>query len=357
MSANFPTSPRPRYCVFVVVPLLFCALIFLPATAQAPASAGGQWVVPRTAHGHPDLQGNWTNATLTPFARRADRGAVLTPEEVAAIESGQAEIVAQRSEASDPNRPPPDAGGTNPICIDSPTSCYNEVYREPGERVAVVNGEPRSSLVTYPPDGRVPELTADAERRVEERRAFNRRFGQYDNPENRPLGERCLVSFGSNAGPPMLPNGWYNNNYTIVQNADHVMIMTEMVHDVRIIRLGEPKPLPTDMRPWFGESWGRWEGDTLVVETTNFNPDHPFRGVPPSDELKVTERFTRANEDTILYEFTIDDPTTYTAVWGGQVPFERFDNLLYEYACHEGNYAMSGVLSGARYQERQGSGR
>ena len=148
----------------------------------------------------------------------------------------------------------------------------------------------------------------------------------------------------------MLPNYWYNN-YTIVQNADHVVIMAEMVHDARIIRLGEPTALPKDVRPWFGDSWGRWEEDTLVVETTNVNPEHAFRGVKPSAKRKVTERFTRVDEDTIHYEFTIDDPTMYTSAWGGEVPFERFDQPLYEYACHEGNYSLANVLRGARYQE------
>ncbi len=353
MNVNRSTSLSFRLGVIATVALLSSeTALFWPAAAQTPASDGGEWEVPRTSHGHPDLQGNWTNATLTPFTRAADRAPVLTLEEVAEIESGEAEIVVQRSAPSDPDRPPPPEGGTNPICIDSPTSCYNEVYREPCVRVAVVNGEPRSSLVTHPPDGRPPELTPEGRRRVEERRAFSRQFGAYDNPENLPLASRCIVSFGSSAGPPMLPNYWYNNNYTIVQNADHVMILTEMVHDVRIIRLGEPRPLRADLHPWFGDSWGRWEGDTLVVETTNLNPAHPFRSVPPSKDLKVIERFTRVDEETILYEFTIDDPTTYTSVWGGQIPFERFDDLLYEYACHEGNYSLSGVLSGARYQER-----
>ncbi len=353
MNANLSTLlPLRRYVIAAVVLLLCAAPLLFPAAAQAPASDTEAWEAPRTPYGHPDLQGNWTNATLTPFTRAADRAPILTWEEVVEIESGQAEIVAERSAASDPDRPPPPEGGTHPVCIDSPTSCYNEVYREPGERVAVVNGEPRSSLLTHPPDGRMPELTPEGRERVEERRAFRRQFGAYDNPENLPLASRCIVSFGSSAGPPMLPNYWYNNNYTIVQNADHVMILTEMVHDVRIIRLGEPRPLRADLHPWFGDSWGRWEGDTLVVETTNLNPAHPFRSVPPSKDLKVIERFTRVDEETILYEFTIDDPTTYTSVCGGQIHFERFDDLLYEYACHEGNYSLSGVLSGARYQEK-----
>ena len=158
--------------------------------------------------------------------------------------------------------------------------------------------------------------------------------------------------FGSNVGPPMVPNGAYNNNYTIVQTADYVVIHAEVVHDTRIIRLGEPDPVPDHVRPWMGNSWGRWEGDALVVETTNIYPLHTFRGITPTESLKVIERFTRVDEETILYEFTIDDPTTYTQPWGGEIPIRKVDHLLYEYACHEGNYALSNILSGARYQER-----
>jgi hypothetical protein len=151
----------------------------------------------------------------------------------------------------------------------------------------------------------------------------------------------------------MVPNTFYNNNYSIVQSQDHVLILAEMVHDYRVIRLGEPdRRLPTDVTPWFGDSWGHWEGNTLVVETTNLNPDHPFRGMPPGPETRVRERFTRVDDDTILYEFTVDDPA-YTQPWGGEIPFERFEDLVYEYACHEGNYALMNILSGARYQEGQ----
>ena len=159
------------------------------------------------------------------------------------------------------------------------------------------------------------------------------------------------MSFGSNAGPPMLPNYFYNNNYTIVQTADHIMIMTEMVHDVRIIRMGERMPLPEQVRPWMGDSWGHWEGDTLVIETTNLHPLQRFNG-NPSDNLKVIERLTRVDQSTINYEFTVIDPETYTAEWGGEVPMKALEGLIYEYACHEGNYALGGILSGARYQER-----
>ncbi len=328
-----------------------------PAAAQARASDATKWEVPRTVDGHPDLQGSWTNATLTPLQRPSGWEPVLTWEKVAEIETGQAELVAQTNEASDPGRAPPPAGGTNPICIDSGTSCYNEVYRDPGDRVAVVNGEPRSSLLTFPANGRVPALTDEARRRNAAAREITAQFGQYDHPELRPNAERCLVSFGSSAGPPMLPNYWYNNNYTIVQNTDYVMIMAEMVHDVRIIRLGESDPISEDLRPWFGDSRGWYEGNTLVVETTNINADQSFSGASPSGERKVIERFTRVDQETVLYEFTIDDPTIYTGVWGGQVPFKQLDGLVYEYACHEGNYAIAGVLSGARWEEKNGGGR
>ncbi len=326
----------------VAVIALSAATLWSTAAAQSAASDAAVWQVPRTPHGHPDLQGNWTNATLTPVQRPEGLGPVLSPEQVAEIEEGQAP------------RDRPEV-----LTDDGYWRRFGEevglakgaARSEAGDRVAVVNGVPRSSLVTNPADGRVPELTPEGRRRIEVLAELKSEFGPYDHPELLPLEDRWLVSFGSNAGPPMLPNYFYLNNYTIVQTADHVMIMTEMVHDVRIIRLGDPVPLPNDIRPWFGDSWGRWEGDTLVVETTNLNPDHPLRGVPPSADRKVVERFTRVDEATIHYEFTIDDPTMYASTWGGEVPFERLDDLLYEYACHEGNYSLSNTLSGARYQE------
>ena len=214
----------------------------------------------------------------------------------------------------------------------------------------MINGEYRSSLIVDPPNGKVPAQTAEARQRAQARLATIKGRGQYDHPEFRPLAERCLMSFGSNAGPPMLPNYFYNNNYQFVQTKDSLMVLVEMVHDVRVIRIGGER-LPKAIRPWMGDSIGRWEGDTLVVETTNFHPLQVFRGA--SDNLKVIERFSRADANTILYKFTIDDPTTFTASWGGEVPFRRTDELIYEYACHEGNYALSNVLSGERNRERR----
>jgi len=167
----------------------------------------------------------------------------------------------------------------------------------------------------------------------------------------RPFAERCIL-FGSPSGPPMIPVGAYNSNYIIVQTAEHVLIMSEMVHDARIIRIGEPTPMPKSVRPYFGNSWGRWEGDTLVVETTNISLQQPVGGVPLSEDARVIERFTRVDEETILYEFTVDDPRRFAEPWGGEIPITKLYAQVYEYACHEGNYSLSGVLSGARYQER-----
>ncbi len=335
--------------------LAFCLTIaFLgpvsSVAAQTASGTSGEWVVPRTADGHPDLQGDWTNVTLTPLQRPSGQGLILTAEEATRIEQGQADDVVATTQASDPDRAPPPAGGTNPVCIDGPRTCYNSVYIDPGERVAVVNGEPRGSLITYPSDGQIPALTAEAQQRAEEYQELMSRFGPYDHVELRPLSERCFA-WTISSGPPMFPNGWYNNNYTIVQTADHVMILTEMVHDARIIRIGDGPRLPDHIRPWMGDSWGHWEGDVLVVETTNINPMQRFRE-GSSDNLKVIERFSRVDQETILYEFEIDDPTTYAEPWGGEVPMKALHDQLYEYACHEGNYSMAGILSGARYEER-----
>ncbi len=313
------------------------ALCLATSLVGPVSSLGAQtaWVVPRTPDGHPDLQGNWTNETLTPLERPRDQGRILTPEEVTRIEQGQ-------------------AGGTDAVCFYGPGTCTDRITLVEGVdfHVATVNGEPRSSLVTHPPDGRVPSLIPEALMRSEDPRAPWNRFGQYDHPELAPLSERCLMSFGSSAGPPMIPNRrLYNNNYTIVQTALHVLIMAEMIHDARIIRIGDGPRLPAHMRPWMGDSWGHWEVDVLVVETTNFHPFQRFRG-NASDNLKVTERFRRVDEETILYEFTIDDPTTYAEPWGGEVPMKALHDRLYEYACHEGNHNLVGILRGARYQER-----
>ena len=289
---------------------------------------------------------------MTPFQRQRGQGPVYTPEEVAQREQGFVNRVERGSLPSDPNRPAPEVTGG--------VGSYNQVWFEQGARVAIVNGEARTSLITYPSNGRIPALTArgpGAEGRVPRVPGPVRRI--------RPSGAAAaggplhrLLRLQPH-GHPRAPDdtGGYNQNIRVIQTADYVVIHGEMIHDTRIIRLGEPNRLPAHVRPWFGDSWGRWEGNTLVVETTNIHPDMGFNEstdkIPNSEDLKVIERFTRVDEDNILYEFEIHDPRTYTEVWGGQIPWVTFDQQIYEYACHEGNYSMSNVLSGARYQERQ----
>ena len=351
-----PVRSRLRICSgrqvgFARLAAVILGLSVAVGAAALPSDATAQrWSPPRTEHGYPDLQGNWTNATLTPLQRRPGLGPVYTAAEVAAIEGREEARVEAGYAPSDPDRPPPEPGDVG---------AYNEVFFDRGDGVAVVNGEPRTSLITFPADGRVPPLSTEGDRRKREYDAFRARFGEYDHPELRPLVDRCIVYYASShtgvLGPPMSPTGGYNNNFTVVQNADHVLIRAEMIHDIRIIRLGEPEPLPDHIRPWFGESWGRWEGNTLVVETTNVHPDQGFNEsfdkVPYSESYRVVERFTRTDEETILYEFEVDDPQTYSEPWGGQIPWRKFDQQVLEYDCHEGNYAVENALRGARYQE------
>ena len=323
-----------------------------PVAGQAPAGVARPWTTPRTADGQPDLQGNWTNATITPIDRPQGAPPVYTEQQVRRMEKGYADRVERLAQPSDPNRTAPPQGGDGSTGAAGNVGGYNNFWIDPGDRVAVVNGEYRSSLIVDPPNGRPPELSDTGKARAAARAEWLRtRGGEYDHPEFRPLAERCLMSFGSNAGPPMLPNYFYNNNYQIVQTKDQILILVEMVHDVRVIRLNATTHPPAHVRTWMGDSIGRWEGDTLVVETTNFHPLQAFRGA--SGALKVLERFRRVDADTILYTFTIDDPATWTAQWSGEVPFRRSEEPIYEYACHEGNYALSNILSGARAQERE----
>ena len=356
MSPETLAATRP----LIALAAIGAVLVALPTAASAQS---GDWVLPRLADGTPNLQGNWSNATMTPIQRPPGLELILTPEQVAALEEGRQDFIEESRQDSDADREAPPVGGapTGNARFDAGGGGvgqpYNYFFVDAGDAVAFYDGQPRSSLVVEPVDGRRPPLAEEGRRRAEARRAFNAQFGSYDNPENRPLAERCIMSFGSNGGPPMLPNYWYNNNYTIVQTPDHVMIMTEQVHDVRIIRMGEPKALPTHMRPWMGDSWGRWEGDTLVIETTNIHPNQRMLSISlggefyPSEEIVVTERLTRVSETKIHYEFLIEDPIVLSAPVRGEVPFNRLDGLVYEYACHEGNYSMENVLRGARSQE------
>jgi hypothetical protein len=330
---------------------------FTSAEAQTPERAqqgDPDWRPPRTEWGHPDLQGTWNNTTLTSFERGPGLGPVYTEAEAIEREQRSRSSFQGDQDPSDPDREPP--ARSEQWASRSSNLIY---YNADQKRVARVNGEPRTSLITFPPDGRIPELTPEGQKRKQKYHDFRSQFGPYDHPELLPMATRCIAFYGSSynstMGPPMTPSSGYNNNIQIVQNADHVLIFTEMVHDARIVKLGKPDPLPKHVRPWFGDSWGHWEGNTLVIETTNIHLDMGYKEqrdkIPNSEDLQVIERLTRVADDSILYEFEIRDPRTYTEVWGGQIPWVKFDQQIYEYACHEGNYALANILSGARYEE------
>jgi hypothetical protein len=225
---------------------------------------------------------------------------------------------------------------------------YNDFWYDRGTRVA---GTRQTSIVVDPANGRVPPMTADGQARATARAAARKQRGPADGPEDRALGERCIMGF--NAGPPFTPSA-YNNNIQIVQTKDYVMIMTEMVHDARIVPLDGRPHLPSTSRLWTGDSRGRWDGDTLVVETTNFSTKNLYRGA--TENMKLIERFSLAPEGLLIYEFTINDPATWTTPWTGRVPLEKLEGELYEYACHEANYGMEGILKGTRADERSASG-
>jgi hypothetical protein len=299
---------------------------------------GAAQKLPRTPDGHPDLQGIWTNVTLTPMERVADFKALEVSEaEAAAYEKKEK----ARTIDGDVNSTLLQQAGS------AGTGAYNDLFIDRGQQYIRLNGKVRTSLVVDPPDGKIPPITAAARDRQATLAAGRGGFGRFDSVKDRPTSERCLIGFGSTSGPPMLPV-LYNNNYQIVQTADTVMILVEMVHDVRIIRMNA-QHAPPDVRQWLGDSVGHWEGDTLVVDTTNFSPMVRFRG--SSENLHVIERFNRIDPNTILYKATIDDPTTFTKSWSVEYPFVATDGPIYEYACHEGNYAMPDILGGARKAE------
>ncbi len=320
----------------------------LASAAAAPAP----YKTPRNAFGQPDLQGNWTNATITPFERDKKFGdrLALTPAEVKDLEGANAQLVADGNKPTDPNAKVTDLPqncGRGFVGVDCG---YNSAWVDPGTKIINLGGVERSSIIVSPTDGRLPAMTKDAAARMQARIASLRGArASFENPENRSLGERCILSFGSSAGPPMLPL-LYNNNYQIVQTKDEVVIEVEMVHDLRHIHLSGGHP-PGSVKLWMGDSLGHWEGDTLVVETTNMRPEQNFRGA--SLGSKIMERFTRVGPNQIKYSFTVDDPQIYTASYTGEVALNSTKGPLYEYACHEGNYALPGILAGARTEEKE----
>jgi hypothetical protein len=356
---------RHRFVALMGVPamagLLVCTVV--PAAAQPSKAAAKTHSPARMPDGHPDLQGTYDSAMLTPLERPAGAKAVLTKEEAARLETAAAKRRQQGDESLKGDRPAPPKGGDGSVGAAGNVGGYNSGWLDPGSTYTVVNGEKRSSIIVDPPDGRVPPLTpAAAQRAAGARRrptsdaqessdpGLDPTPGAYDDPERRPLGERCLLGFGSTSGPPALPNYFYNNLHQIVQTPDAIMILTEMVHDARIVRMNA-QHLPKNIRLWMGDSVGHWEGDTLVVDTTNFTDKTRFRG--STADLHVIERFTRVDDRTLLYRFTIDDPATWTKPWTGEYTWPATDGHIYEYACHEGNYALTNILKGARLREKE----
>ncbi len=342
----------------------FVALLSVAAlVVLAPAAATGQgtsgWTAPTTPWGDPDLQGTYTNKTITPVQRPEELAgqAFLTDEEIAELERETVERnerlllrPAVRTTVSDVDRG-----------VDGAPGAYNNFWLDGGTRPTG-----RTSLIVDPPDGRIPPVTPDFERVASTRVEARLARGPADSWEDFQLNDRCLVW---SAGPPMMP-GPYNNTYMILQTPEYVVIQVEMIHDTRIIPLdGRPHVTPA-IRQYLGDMRGHWEGDTLVVETTNIARTEADPGTQGSDvillraangrsddTIRVIERFTRVDAGTIRYEFTIEDPTRWTRTFSGEFPFVRIDERLYEYACHEGNYSMPTMLGGERIQEEAAASR
>ena len=319
------------------------------AAAQAPHPHTA-YRAPRDAYGHPDLQGVWTNSSITRLERnpRYGKDLALTEDQARKIEHRNDDLVALGNRPTDPKAKVTDLPAD---CSDGRgVNCnYNAAWTDPGSTVMRVGGQARNGFITTTVDGRAP-LRKDVRGNPFGLRPAAAGAGPSDNPETRALGERCLLSFGNSSGPVMTP-GLYNNTYQIVQTRDQVSIVVEMVHDARIVRLGGAHA-PASVRPWMGDSVGRWEGDTLVIETTNFHPEQVFRGA--SEHLKVTERLTPVGRDRMHYGFWVEDASVFSQPWGGEYEFSRTRGPVYEYACHEGNYGLVGILQGAREEDRTG---
>jgi hypothetical protein len=322
-----------------VMAIVVAAAVALLAAKEPP---------PRTREGRPDLEGIWTYATLTPLERPAEFAgkAFLTDAEATAFERKTLQV--QNRDRRDGDGPT----GRGPDGRTDLDRAYNQVWWEYGAKVV---GTKRTSLIVDPPDGRIPSLTLEGRKRAEDRRGLWTANGEYeggarglsfDSYLDRPLQERCLG--WTVTGPPMVP-GAYNNNVQLFQTPDSVAIDQEMVHEHRSVPLDGRPQVGRPIRLWMGSSRGRWDGDTLIVDTTNFRPT-VFRGA--SAKLHLVERFRRVDTDTMLYEFTVDDPETWTRPWTAQFPMTKSREPIFEYACHEGNYSLLNILAGARAEEK-----
>jgi len=369
---------------------LTCALLaalVIPAALQAQqqkkspsakSATGGKYNPPRMPDGHPDLSGVYDAATLTPLERMPGSPLVMTKEEAAKQEALDVSLKQEGDKSIAGNRAAPPKGGDGSPGPAGNVGGYNSGWLDPGSTFTVVDGQIRASIIIDPPNGRTPPLVAPSAQAgaanyggglngvallkyllTQRPRSdavesgdpgLEKAPGAYDDPERRPLAEQCLLGFGSTSGPPMLPDYFYNNLHQIVQTPDRVMILTEMVHDVRVVRMNA-QHLPKNIRQWLGDSVGHWEGDTLVVDTTNFTDKTNFHGA--TEDMRVIERFTPMDDHTLLYRLTIDDPKTWTKPWTGEYSWPRSNGNIYEYACHEGNYALADILKGARERDKE----
>lgn len=313
--------------------------------ANAAETTSATYKPPRTADGKPDLQGVWTNVSLTTLLRSPQfKTNTVSAEEATTIANRRAVSMAKSLEPTDPNAPAPPKGGD--------VGGYNSFYGDSGERLAKVKGEYRTTWLVNSDNGQLP-YSEQGRRTFDSQLAFTR--NNFDGPEARPMAERCVVGFGSTGGPPMI-NVLYNNHYQIVQTPGAVAILVEMNHDARIVRMND-KHRHSSVKTWMGDSVGRWEGDTLVVETINFHPGESLRtnfsqSFYLSINAKVVERFTRTSRTEILYEFIVDDPAIYSKPWRAEMVMNAAEGNIFEYACHEGNYALPGILAGAREEEK-----
>jgi hypothetical protein len=316
----------PRSLLSVLLPVVVA--ISLPVLAQNRA-----YTSPRTPDGQPDLQGYWTNSTYTPLERpNGVTKEFYTPEEAAEQQKRQA----QREGAQ-----------TTPGTTEDVHYDFSQFALDRSQ--TTLSRSLRTSIIYDPPNGRIPPLTEEGKRRTAERaEAAKKLGGRWDSAESNQLDDRCMIMRG--AGPPMMDAG-YNSNYQIVQAPGYVMILTEMIHDARIIPLDNRPQPPENIQQWIGLSRGRWEGDTLVVETTNFNGNNPFSG--SSEKMRVIERFTRVSDDVIQYRFTIDDESMWARPWSGELPMVKTNGPIFEHACHEGNLGLYNTLVGARLEEKR----
>src|SRR6266516_2189944 len=321
--------------IFVVVVLLAGVFVAAqtPTAAVKPGTPAKTWSVSRTPDGQPDLQGFWTNTTYTPLERPKNvTKAFYIKEE--ALEA------AKRAAAAE-------AEQTEPGTIPDVHYDFTQFGLDRSQSPFALNL--RTSLIVDPPDGRLPPLSAEGQKRAAERAETRRRLGgPYDAAQTQPLSVRCILM--DRNGPPML-GGAYNNNYQIVQVPGYVMILVEMLHGVRIIPLDGRPHLPPNVRQLRGSYRGHWEGETLVIETTNFTGKTAFQG--SSENMRLIERFTRVDEDTMLYKFTVEDPSTWTRPWSAEVPWKKTIGPIFEHACHEGNYGLGNILAGARAEEKR----